>query len=57
MRLAVGEWPEALVVFLAGCVPKSELYRFAVYTAVGYVILKDGRDVALHEVSIARCRD
>lgn len=51
--MAIGEWSQTLVVFLAGCVPECELDRFAVYSTVGHVILEDCWYVALRQVSMA----
>ena len=47
VRFGVGKGTEALIVFLAGGIPKGELYGFAVYSAVGDVVFKNGWDVAL----------
>jgi hypothetical protein len=52
VRLAVCERAQALVVFLAGGIPKRELHGLAVDSAVGYVVFEDSRDVALR-VSIS----
>ena len=47
VRLGVGQWSEALVVFLACGVPEGQLDGLAVDAAVGYVVFEDCGDVAL----------
>lgn len=53
MRLAIGKRSEALVVFLACCVPECQLDRLAVHPTVCYVVLEHGRNIALDGVSSA----
>lgn len=47
MCFAVGQWAQALVVFLSSGIPEGQLYRLAVYSAVGDVVFKDGWDISL----------
>jgi hypothetical protein len=45
MGFGVSERPQTFVIFLAGCIPEGQLNGFAVYSAVGYVVLKHRRDL------------
>jgi hypothetical protein len=54
VSFGVGEGTEAFVVFLTGGIPEGELYRLAIYSAVGDIVLEDGWDVALWFVSSMR---
>jgi hypothetical protein len=45
MRFRVCQRPQALVVLLASCIPESELDRLTIHSAIGYVVLKYGRDL------------
>lgn len=53
VSLRVRKWPQTVVFFLAGCVPKRELDSLVAWAVCGIanVVLKDSRNVFLSNVS------
>lgn len=47
---------DSLVIFLTGSIPKRQLDLFAVDLDIGDIVLKDGRDVYLHQTSVTNQR-
>jgi hypothetical protein len=39
--LRIGQWPKAIIILLAGSIPKSERNRLAIHHDIGRIIVKN----------------
>lgn len=49
----VGQRPKAVIVFLAGCVPKCQLHLLAIHLYVSDIVLEDSRDINFRKLVLA----
>lgn len=45
MGLRVCQWAQSFIIFLSSCIPKSQLYRAAIDSAIRYIVFEYCRDL------------
>jgi hypothetical protein len=49
MGVRVGQWTKTIVVFLAGCIPKSKFNVLSINFDIGDIVFEHGGDINLAE--------